>query len=1258
MYFIADNGINGEELWKVDPTTGKPVLLDINPGFRGGRIEDLTNVDGILYFVASGYRDDVELWKIDPTTGIPSAIDIVFGVFGSYPSNLTNVNGTLFFQAQNSTTGYELWKLDSSGNPVLVKDIRTGGAGSSPSNLFNIDGTLYFTADNGVNGRELWKSDGTAEGTVRLEINYGSSSPNISNLINISGALYFTANSTTNGTELWRINSTTGNPEIIDINPGSYSSNPTNLTNVNGTLYFQAYDNTNGTELWKIGTNGTPTRIDLGFGGSNPSNLTNVNGTLYFSANDNISGTELWKIGTNGTLTRIDIVSGSGSSNPSNLTNINGTLYFSAYTSATGNELWKIDETTGNPVFVKDIYVGSGSSNPENLTYSNGKLYFTADNATQGVELWAIDVDAEADLFKTFSLNSLPGANHTIYLDFDGHITSGTFWNEFFTGGADIVTSAFDFDGNTASFSSAELERIRYIWQRVAEDFSPFNVNVTTQTPTDINDLIKNNSSDTRWGVRVVIGGDGSWYTQNTDIKGVAINGSFNRNSDTPAYVFIDNVSEDEKYVAETISHEVGHTLGTLGLDHDGRISPSEGYYDGHGSGDTGWAPILGIGYYQNLTQWSKGEYASADNTEDDLQIITTQNGFDYRTDDAGDTIATAKSLFISGTSVSGSGIIERNTDVDFYSFVTGAGAIDLTVNPFSRGPNLDILAQLYNSAGTLIASSNPTELLSAAIATIVTAGTYYLAIDGVGKGDPLSTGYTDYGSLGQYFISGTISGSSTTVNQMPNVINGTTVADKLTGTVNKDIISGLLGNDTLQGLGDNDTLDGGDGNDSLDGGTGDDSLIGGKGNDTYTVDTIGDTIIESASAGTDLVKSSVSWLLGANLENLTLSGSSVINGTGNSFNNILIGNTAANTLSGENGNDNLIGDSGNDALLGGAGNDTLDGGAGTDSLNGGIGNDTYIVDNLSDTIIEGLNAGTDLVNSSVSWVLVNNLENLTLSGSSVLNGTGNSLNNILIGNTGANILNGVDGNDSLIGGSGNDALLGGAGNDTLDGGAGTDSLNGGIGNDTYIVDNLSDTIIEGLNAGTDLVNSSVSWVLVNNLENLTLSGSSVLNGTGNSLNNILTGNTGANILNGIDGNDRLFASSGNDTLLGGAGDDVLAGGVGRDVLTGGMGRDSFNLADSRTGGYDTITDFTLGDDTIFVSKTEFGLSQSQDTVLDSSLFRLGTNATTAGDRFIYDQTTGNLFFDKDGVGSAARVQIAQFSNQVALTSANITVIA
>ena len=401
------------------------------------------------------------------------------------------------------------------------------------------------------------------------------------------------------------------------------------------------------------------------------------------------------------------------------------------------------------------------------------------------------------DLSQTFLLNSVPGANQTIYLDFNSHTTTGTMWNTSY-GKSSIFTPAFDLDGNTAVFSNAELERIQYIWQRVAEDFSPFNVNVTTQEPT-LDRLIKSSTTDTAWGIRVAIGGSSyDWF--GAGAGGVAYIGSFNWDSDTPTYVFTSQLGGgNEKYTADAISHEVGHTLG---LNHDGRTTPSEEYYAGHGSGETGWAPIMGVGYYQNLVQWSKGEYLSANNTQDDLAIITTQNGFGYRVDDTGNTLGTAKALTVSGTTVSASGIIERNTDVDFFSFTTGAGAISLTISPSGLGPNLDILAELYNSGGTLVASSNPADLLAASISTTVSAGTYYLKVDGVGKGDPLGTGYTDYGSLGQYGITGTIiSGTkSISIAKTTDGNEAGPVSSVFTLTRTGDLSSALTVNYTLAG--------------------------------------------------------------------------------------------------------------------------------------------------------------------------------------------------------------------------------------------------------------------------------------------------------------------------------------------------------------------------------------------------------------------------------------------------------------------------
>jgi Ca2+-binding RTX toxin-like protein len=278
----------------------------------------------------------------------------------------------------------------------------------------------------------------------------------------------------------------------------------------------------------------------------------------------------------------------------------------------------------------------------------------------------------------------------------------------------------------------------------------------------------------------------------------------------------------------------------------------------------------------------------------------------------------------------------------------------------------------------------------------------------------------------------------------------------------------------------------------------------------------------------------------------------------------------------------------------------------------------------------------------------------------------GTAQSETLNGTASNDIIYGLDGNDTLYGGLGDDTLYSGTGNDWLDGGAGADMMVGGSGNDIYFVDNAQDTIIEEANGGTDAVISTISWQLGNHLENLTLTGSNAINGTGNNGNNVIIGNSAANILSGengndwlsgLGGNDRLIGGNGNDTLDGGTGDDTLIGGRGFDYLIGGAGKDSFQLSLPVVGDFDTIADFSVVDDKILISKAEFGLTQGLG-VLDASVFRLGTSAVTAGDRFIYDQSTGNLFFDTDGNGSNTQVRIAQLSNQADLTNINITVIA
>ncbi len=362
-----------------------------------------------------------------------------------------------------------------------------------------------------------------------------------------------------------------------------------------------------------------------------------------------------------------------------------------------------------------------------------------------------------APLDQTFLLHSRPSASRTIYLNFRGATLTNTAWN---SNGNTIVAPPFDLDGVPGTFSTTELQRIQYIWQRVAEDFAPFDVNVTTEQP-PADRLTRSGSTDTVFGTTALITTRAGVYS--CSCGGVAYVGVFDETTDfyKPALVFYDALGPgNEKYVAEAISHEVGHNLGLL---HDG--TSSSGYYEGHGSGTTGWAPIMGVGYSRNLVQWSKGEYAGANQKQDDY-VVMGQNGLAHRADDHGSTFASA--TLLAGTTANGvttlavTGVVERPTDVDVFAFTAGAGAASFGLAPASRAPNLDAQLDLHNAAGQLLASVNPPDLLNATLSTTLpAAGTYYLSVRGVGKGDPLTTGYTNYGSLGQYALTGTVPAST-----------------------------------------------------------------------------------------------------------------------------------------------------------------------------------------------------------------------------------------------------------------------------------------------------------------------------------------------------------------------------------------------------------------------------------------------------------------------------------------------------------------
>lgn len=340
------------------------------------------------------------------------------------------------------------------------------------------------------------------------------------------------------------------------------------------------------------------------------------------------------------------------------------------------------------------------------------------------------------------TLHSRPGATRVIHLDFDGHDPSGSIWKD------KTPAQPYDTDGDPATFSDQERRVIIEVWQRVAEDFAPFAIDVTTEDP-GIDAIRRTDSADQLYGTRVVVtptatnceSCGGVAYLDVFDAFGGSASTGWTHDLYQPAWVYLNDFSA--KSIAEAASHEAGHNLDLM---HDG--TSTIGYYEGHGD----WAPIMGVGYYREVSQWSRGEYAGANNSEDDLAVIAANGGVPAA-DDHGDTLATATPL---DSVIDVIGHIGTRADVDAFSFTTAGGALSLTASPVAVGANLDIGLRLVDDSGAVVASVDPAGL-GASLDATVPGGTYAVVVDGVGVGDPRTTGYSDYASVGRYRLTGAL---------------------------------------------------------------------------------------------------------------------------------------------------------------------------------------------------------------------------------------------------------------------------------------------------------------------------------------------------------------------------------------------------------------------------------------------------------------------------------------------------------------------
>jgi len=1066
LFFVAGTDATGTELWKTDGTAAGTVLVkDIATGtdsalFPFGSDSEMVNVGGTLYFAADDGTTGVELWKSNGTSsGTTRVRDIEIGSDSSNPSFLTNVNGTLFFGAYDSTNQYALWKSNgtSSGTVVVRSALPSSYSIAYPTVVGSV---LYFVYDDGERGREIWKSDGTSAGTVLVKdiaTGYAGSDPRY--LTNVGGTLYFSAEDDTRGIELWKSNGSAGGTVLVDdVYPGGASGNPRGLTNVNGTIFFSARQSADNYELFK--TNGTAAGTSLvkeiapGEEGSlrsfSENEFINGNGTLIFVASDGAAGRglELWR--SNGTVAGTtllkDIQAGTGSADVDNITNLNGTILFTATNgtsgrntiwkmngstpvlvknlwpgsdvsltdfhvvgnnaifvgdSPEGKEIWKTDGTTAGTIMLKDINTEGSGSFPLHLTVVGTKVYFSADSSESGRELWVTDgTTAGTSLVKDIwpgiggsQPQSLANVGGILYFMAETAASGYELWKS--NGTASGTVMVRDIRSGSNSSRPYDLTNVNGVLYFSANDgtngFELWKSNGTSSGTT----LVKN----------IHPGSYGSTLDSLVNVNGVlyfyANDGSsgtelWKSNGTTAGTVRVKDIFPGTRGSSPDYLTNVNGTLYFSA--NDGTRGYELWKSDGTSAGTILVKDILpgAASSYPELSAVGGKLYLAADDGTGKQLWVSN-----------GTTAGTLKTVNAAGQPLAiGPANITDIGGVPYFSAISPA-----------HGRELFSLNLPREFSGT----SGADKFVLAYTATTVTV------TRAVGTGTPVR--------LGTFGLSRPVS------------VLGLTSADtvRIQGTSAGDSFSVASGNITVNNHG------------VLLQGAAVRTLAGVAGNDVYRFDgdaALGLWMLEESGVGTDTIdfsstSAAVSVSLGSvatqvingNLSLKLNSATAFENATGGSGNDTFVGSTRANVLTGNGGNDVFYPGLGSDSLIGGPGNDTYHfttatagleadtvtelAGGGTDTLSfAGI--TTNVIASLALTTVQNVHANRTLKLNS------NNSVESVLGGSGNDTLTGNTLDNVLVGNAGA---------DRLIGGDGRDILIGGLGLDTLDGGAGDDIL-------------------------------------------------------------------------------------------------------------------------------------------------------------------------------------------------------------------------